>query len=282
MAAWAGHDARDRETCKRMYLDRQPVNVELPVCSDSARPLRYVLSAGRTGTVFLADLLNRHVPGVAAAHEPSATRYQMMLGNLRNDWGLGGSLLEPIFRRSRLARERAAGGLLYVEINPLLCAIADLLPQEGRPLRVVHMVRDPACWARSITAFRASPRYRAVIDHVPFSRPFPSPRPAGWRALSDYEQALWRWRWCNERILGLRERCDAYAIVRFEDLFGGSMQDEALAAIFATLGLPAPTTIDGAEMSRQRNAGPRRAIDLDTDRAAEICGGLAGQFGYAY
>ncbi len=65
------------------------------------RPLYYVLSAGRTGTVFLENLVKTHCPGVRIEHEPSPTRYLMMLGNLRNDFGLLGGAARAMARDIR-------------------------------------------------------------------------------------------------------------------------------------------------------------------------------------
>ena len=79
--------------------------------------LRYILSAGRTGTVFLERLLNKKLVGVNAAHEPAQTRYLMMLANLRNDWGVGKSILERLFERGQLRRNREKGPN-YIESFP--------------------------------------------------------------------------------------------------------------------------------------------------------------------
>ncbi len=256
-----------------------------PVESDrgESRPLRYVLSAGRTGTVFLENFLNTHLAGVTAVHEPSETRTQMMLANLRNDWGIGGSILKRVFMASRDKREASVQGD-YVELNPFLCAMTDLLPAPGSDLRVVHMVRDPASWAQSLVSFKASTRFRPMIDYVPFAKPYPSPRPEGWGRLSEYERALWRWNWCNERIEAIRAECSAYAVVRYEDLFSDKPGDTetTLERICSTLGLPVPGDIGTDDMNQRINAKPPADVDQDKTAAKRICGSLARGYGYAY
>src|SRR6056297_795110 len=150
------------------------------------RPLHYVLSAGRTGTMFLERLVQTYCEGVTVKHEPSPSRRLLLLGNLRNDTGLLSGVVGRMAARHRVRRHD--GPNPFIEINPFLCPVTDLLPQPGRPLRVVHMVRAPGDWARSIVTFKASDRYRALVDWVPFAKPYPAPRPEGWGGLSEFEQ----------------------------------------------------------------------------------------------
>ncbi|MBS7670773.1 hypothetical protein [Croceicoccus gelatinilyticus] len=147
----------------------------------------------------------------------------MMLANMRNDLGAGNDLLRAFFHRSR-NRRLAERGEEYVEINPFLCPMTDLLPESGKTLRVVHMVREPGDWAISISDFKASARFRDVINHVPFAKPYPSPRPPGWGNRPEIERALWRWHWCNSRIEDLKPHCEAYSLVRYEDVFSTDLE----------------------------------------------------------
>lgn len=247
--------------------------------TDDAR--RYVLSAGRTGTVFLENFINERVAGALAEHEPAPTRTQMMLANLRNDWGIGGGLLKAQFDKHRRIREAAAGGI-YVEINPFLCPMTDLLDDGVRPFRVVHMVREPGSWARSICTFKASERFRGVVDYVPFSKPYPAPRPAGWGRLSAFEKALWRWNWCNERILAIRDKAAGYAVVRYEDMFSDDLatRQTALTTVFETLDLALPAGIDWEAMKTRLNPAPPGEMEIDRAAVAAISGPLAAALGY--
>jgi len=248
-----------------------------------AQPLRYVLSAGRTGTVFLQRLVGDHLDGVTVVHEPAATRYLMILANLRNDWGIGGSALKWLFEWAR-SRRISAGPGIYVEINPFLCAMTDLLPKPGHGLRIVHMVRDPATWAVSITTFKASTRFRHGIKYVPFAKPYPVPRPEGWQRLNEYERSLWRWNWCNERIGQLEANSEAYALVRYEDLFApnSSVRSAAFETLVTTLDLPGQLEPAPDELRVRANAWDGDGLGIDRQSAARICGKLARAYGYAY
>ena len=147
----------------------------------------------------------------------------------------------------------------------------------------MHLVREPGSWARSITAFRASKYFRPLIDFVPLAKPFPHPRPAGWSRLSELERALWRWRFCNERILALRPHCQSYAIVRYEDLFSTSPNQRgvALHSLLNHLPIDFDGDVSSIDMSTSVNPAPRATLGtLDKAAIRTICGDLMPVFGY--
>jgi hypothetical protein len=207
----------------------------------------------------------------------------MMLANFRNDFGLGNNLLTELFERGRVRREEEFGPC-YVEINPFLCSYADLLPKPGKELRFVHVVRDPADWARSITSFKASTRFKGVIDYLPFTKPYPSPRPTGWRQMSGYEKALWRWNWCNANIDALHNRCASFSVVRYEDLFSmdETVRNRQFDAIGTTLDLPGKISATDDEIMSRENAFASTNLFVDSDAASRICGEMARKYGYDY
>ena len=244
------------------------------------QPWRYILSAGRTGTVFLESFLNSHCRGVTAVHEPSPSRQHLMLANLRNEYGIGGGLLAWHLHRSRLARLSSQSGA-SVEINPHLCPFTDLLPDPLRPLRIVHMVREPSSWAASMLSFKASTLFREVIGYIPFATPYPVPRPDSWRNLSAAGKALWRWHWCNSQILKLKDQTPYYCLIRYEDLFGSpARREQALRTILATLGLDFEVNADNAAFSERHNPAASEALPPDALTVRRICGGLAEELGY--
>jgi hypothetical protein len=252
----------------------------------AAPTLGFVLSAGRTGTVFLARLLAEQFPAWQVDHEPFPGRYESLLGNLRNDTGLGTSVTRHLFLHARGKRIRSLGKRRgYIEINPLLCPIIDLLPLLGQPIHVVHMVREPLSWANSIATFRASRRIRPFFPFIPFASPYPTPRPDHWARLSRVERQLWRWRVCNERIVEQRPKFSSYQVVRYEDLFSDqpATRDQALSCILDSLGLPQISLQWQHHLSERVNAAPRGGASqqVSAEQVAAICGDLMKRFGYA-
>ncbi|MEQ8789574.1 MAG: hypothetical protein RIC55_24985 [Pirellulaceae bacterium] len=255
------------------------------------RPTYYfIISAGRTATVFLSRELSRLYPHLCCWHEPPPARFELMLANLRNDWSLGRGTLERWFLRTRRRRMASlARGRQYVEVNPMLCPLADLLPELPGRVRVIHLVRHAESWAQSILKFKASGFRRHVIDYLPMATPFPSPRPSGWRRLPASAKALWRWRHCNEQIAALATRCDHYTRLRFEDLMSDDDQAcRAAATAFLTgLDIPdlGPSDLDAWRrlVSRpKQNAAPDGEMPhIDAPLVQQICGDLLAQYGYA-
>lgn len=245
-----------------------------------APALYYVLSAGRTGTVFLEKLIHRYCPDVTAEHEPSPSRYLLMLGNMRNDTGALSGVTQRFARWHQAKRHRTHRK--YIEINPFLCPVTDLLPHPDRPLRILHIVREPGSWAQSLSTFKASSRYRNVVDYVPFAKPYPAPRPDGWRQMSAFEKNLHRWNWCNSRIAALAAQAELYALVRSEDVFSGDaeVRDVALAQMVDTLDLRLPEDLPPDAFQTRVNPAPE-GVDLrDPAKERAICGAMAAAFGY--
>ena len=250
----------------------------------SDAPVNFVLSAGRTGTVFLTKLFEP-VSHVRVVHEPFPARYELMLANLRNEWGIGKSVVRQLFLTARQKRYASlAVDETYIEVNPLMCPLVDLLKELDRPINVVHMVREPLSWVKSISAFRASKFVRPFYPLIPFSTPFPSPRPAGWDKLNSTERQLWRWRFCNEQIIAQKEHFRRYALVRYEDLFCSDLEKRLanVKAICDTFDVPIELVDTVNAFHERQNPAPRKPIaPVHEETAIEICGDFAKQFGYA-
>lgn len=255
--------------------------------SDQQRCLGFVLSAGRTGTVWMAKTLSQQFPNVRFEHEPPPARRELMLGNLRNEWGIGRNLIRKFFlsvRRKRWDRLEPSEG--FVEINPMLCSITDLLLELDIPLKVVHVVRDPRSWCKSIMNFKASGFRKLVIDYTPLATPYPTPRPPDWRRMDMKKKSLWRWRYCNERILEIKPQCDSYALIRHEDLFSSDIESRrsCMQTLLQTFDLASnDEELSWLDVSQRENASPGKSTASqfpDEEDVQEICGELLEKFDY--
>ncbi len=251
------------------------------------RELAFVLSTGRTGTVFLSRLIGRAYARARCVHEPPPSRALLVAGNLRNQLGCGTAGLRALFESALARRLRRLGpGERYIEINPLMTTTLDLVAGLDAPLRVLHMVRDPRTWAPSIETFKASGYRRYLVDVVPFSKPVPINRPPRWSTLPALERALWRWRDCNEQLearFGARARC-RYRRVRYEDVFStrAETRDEAVREALSALGLDPAPGLAALDTRARVNPAPTGARPrVDEVAVARICGELLARYGYA-
>ncbi|TNE89609.1 MAG: hypothetical protein EP330_10585 [Deltaproteobacteria bacterium] len=244
----------------------------------------FAISSGRTGTVFLTERLPALYPQLHAVHEPPGSRSTLVAGNLRNLVGRGSRLLRAKWRlelERRLAE--VPSGAHYLEVNPMLVPVTDLLA-EVEPLRLVHLTRHPRSWTQSIRTFKASSRFRPVIDFLPLANPYPTPRPEGWLGTDQVHKALWRWRYGNEQILALAPNAERYLHLRYEDLFAEDVgqRDATLAKLLDFLELPpcddpAPLYASG----RANPAPPGARVEVPEESIAAICGSLMAQLGYS-
>lgn len=248
--------------------------------------LRFILSAGRTGTVFLADYLRTIGASVHIVHEPWPARWEHVLGNFRNSTGVGSKVLGDVFRRARLRMLAGLGqGECIIEINPLLCPLLDIVWESVAPMQVVHVVRDPRSWATSIASFKASGWRRHFIDSTPFAKPFPTPRPAGWFRLTEVERELYRWTYCNEQIMSLAPKVAQYTCMRYEDLFSADpvTRGDTFSGLLGGLGINPRHAPAVPEINVRLNSSKRdgeAAPLLTSARVEKVCGPLMRLWGY--
>lgn len=253
--------------------------------------LRFVLSAGRTGTLFLTGTLPKLEPSWRVEHEPSHSRRMFMLQNAA-DQGvpIAGALARRLFVRSRQKQVESLGaGSVRIEVNPFLSPLTKHLADHVKPLHVVHMVRDPRTWIPSMANFRAAGWRRYVIDAIPFARPIHPMARARWVFRSRLERHAWWWRRANEKILGLESCAASFRVVRYEDLFlsGEGAYCAALAEIVAGLGGCAdPSSLPKPSRNRVNPGRPgktpawEKIAPVDRAMVIDIVGPLMTHFGY--
>jgi hypothetical protein len=226
--------------------------------------LGFVLSTGRTGTVFIAKKFKQLFPELLTVHEPGMSRYQYLLGNFSKQWPIVTPLLHRWFWFSRpeIYKNRKCYPQGYIEVNPFLCPFVDVLTELNLPLRIVHVVRHPYDWISSISDFKAKGYRGKFINFVPYNQPIVP----GGNATSHLERLAWRWRVYNENIVHLEPHADSYSLIKFEDLFSDDSTDTATAfrKMLEALGLE---DIDHCRFDERKkenaNPNPKGTVSLD-------------------
>ncbi len=182
-----------------------------------------VVSTGRTGTRFLAGVLNRPELGLVATHEPSPS-----LGDLGNDFITGRKSLEQvksIILRDRANIFRSIGDKMYLESNAGLIFLLPALKELIRNFKVIHVVRHPIDFVRSGVNriyYSNGKVFQTYAEEKNWKLRAEDFADAGedWSALDIYERFMWAWAFKNDYAARfVRENPTIALRVRFEDIF---------------------------------------------------------------
>jgi len=187
------------------------------------KPVAFLLSGGRTGTVAIAQYFANAYPEMRSVNEPAQPWQMRIASNMFLAGRLDMQGMEKLLWRWRVREiERAPiGG--YLESNASLWGFGSVIPQVFPEARIIHVVRDLRAYVRSVINFGSFSGRKAVANIcVPYwipgreSRDGPRIRLSG---LTVYEQAAWLWTIMNREIADSCEGESRYDRVRFEDLF---------------------------------------------------------------
>jgi len=253
--------------------------------------IRFILSAGRTGTVFLASGLQELYPRHNVVHEPRTSRRMFMAYNAEQTGLLPAGTALRIFLKDR---RRVLAALpeqsVRIELNPFLHPLAPCLHEAVVPLRIVHIVRDAKDWIQSLINFGAAGWRRHLIERTPFARTIhPAARPQ-WRNLDTVSRFAWRWRLANEQILSAADNAEYYGLVRYEDLFATEREHardavESLIEVLPPQEVAAvgdlPWTARANRSHADKLGGWQSWPETTKERVDDICGDLLRKFGYS-
>ncbi len=169
----------------------------------------FVLSLGRSGTNFLADLLNR-AEHTMVVHEPhQVDDYAIEVASHKPTAAT--TYIRDFRRKDIYLRARGADINTYGEVNSLLRRHARDLQEVFPQAHFVHLIRDGRDVVRSMLTRRTlTPQDPKTARLTP---PFGDPYLEQWPTMSRFERLCWYWQHENnllERHIDVR--------VRFEPL----------------------------------------------------------------
>jgi hypothetical protein len=177
----------------------------------------FVLSTGRTGSVFLKTALAKcdRVTVAPSGFRHEAQRYvqwqqrSLRRGKLRHHLPMGAWWRWKLYLKRRPLIGRRAH---FVEINNALFPLIPELRRAFPGARVIHLIRDPRTFLVSALnrgwALSVHDRRMRASDWGEMSR-------REWKRLSAVEQLSWFWLRVNRLILD----AEPSVTIRFEDLF---------------------------------------------------------------
>lgn len=241
----------------------------------------YILSTGRTGTNFLAHYFSTH-PDAVARHEPGASRLLRVASNMRLAGSMDKTTAARIFRTldalNRPTAER------YIESNPFLVGLTDIVLLTHPTARIAHIVRDPRIYIPSIMNHNNTSGFKLLGNkYLPFWL---------WRTSSAVDEAhsddlfaryAEYWTVANEFIA--RHGQPTHELFRFEDVF--ELPRDGLAELEAFVGLDMDRASGAVTIERPLNTSRDEALPAWTEWTDDqvvlvdrLCGTMMERHGY--
>jgi|GEM_PF-6508444 len=250
-----------------------------------------IASTGRTGTTYLESIFSC-VDSVAVKQEPPPSRVLYMLSNLSaveipiiEQGASRGALCIYVNTRRRWMRKCRKS--FYIEINPFLSnLLPDIVYSQVVPDAVLHIVRNPVSWVKSMIRFGAYSWRRLLVPYLPyvyFRPPYGAP---GWGKLSFAQRLAHEWNYRNKRILDAKAGIQNYSLLRYEDLFQGKrLNMKLLAQTIDSLGFEIRELGLVGVSAEQANSsqiysGKEIMSEEDCRYIEEVTTTLSAQFGY--
>jgi hypothetical protein len=252
----------------------------------------FVVSTGRTGTQFLADLFGRL--GARASHEPGP-KWLRLASNAHVAGRLSSERAARLVARVRRGEVDPAGAPPWVESSCLVYGLVEPLLATFPEAHVVQVVRDPRTYVRSAMGWGA---YRAggrPLNLVPFRRLAPPQfrprslrRRLSWAGEGQFERLCWAWAAMNQAMREQGSGSPRFSVVRYEDLFDPVRSSATLRSLCELVGVEADDVTLARQAERRVNAGTRtpeipewsRWTPTERARLIRECAAEASRYGY--
>lgn len=252
---------------------------------DAQRAVALVLSAGRTGTKFLAEYLDGNYSHVIARHEPKPSRSLRLASHARMAGALSGDRLVSLLRRKRRRYVDPLDAALYVECNPFLAGFADVIGEVWTDPTIIHMVRDPREHVRSSLNHGTASGWKGLGNrYIPYWYPAVE-KILKLEGLGAVGKTAGVWTLMNRQIRDARQRYSRYRLVHYEKVFDAN--HTGLREICALLGLTYREADAPVSPKRRVNAGRldvvghwRNWSSADCRELERVCQPWMAEYGY--
>jgi hypothetical protein len=244
----------------------------------STRQIFFVVSTGRTGTKWLAELLNQHTDALVE-HEPVPTEQlahkTALLNGVTSDNYIKKFRLKEIY--IRVAKEHP-DLKTYGEVNGALRRHIVPIRKYVPNVKLIHLVRDGRDVVRSVVSRGTfSGRHPVYYDFRP---PIVDEYSKRWEVLPEFEKTCWIWQWENAYMRQHITHC-----ARFEDIT--SSYDLFNKQILKPLDLDLRENVWKKEANRPQNVSLKYVLGKwdqwtseQKEQFAHICGKEMEHYGY--
>jgi hypothetical protein len=221
----------------------------------------FVVSTGRTGTQFLADLFGRL--GARSSHEPGP-KWLRLVSNAHVAGRVSSERAARLVAHVRRNEVERPGAPPWVESSCLVYGLVDPLLASFPDAHVVQVVRDPRTYVRSAMGWGAYRTGGRPLNLLPFRRLAPpqfGPRSLrrrfGWAAEGQFERLCWAWAAMNRSMREQGSGSSRFSVVRYEDLFDPVRSGATLRSLCALAGFEVDDSTLSRLAERRINAGKK-------------------------
>lgn len=212
-------DHADHKTIENMYNEYTPV---------------FILSTGRSGSKFIASLLNQSSE-IMAYHEasPALEYFSNFAYHNQSQKALLIKMIDAA--RMELILDAYSKEKIFVESNQCLTFFAPAIRELFKKSKFVHIVRHPADFVRS--ALRKGWYINDSIWEIGRVRMNDE---QGWETLDQVEKLSWLWQTTNQFIENFKCQIDSDRIMTFriEDIFENVAQVQKMVQFVGTRSIP--------------------------------------------
>jgi len=253
---------------------------------DAEKPaVAMILSAGRTGTRFLAEYFDANYPNVIARHEPRPSRSLRLASHAHMVGAVSREHLVALLRRKRRRHVDPLDAELYVECNPFLAGFADVLGDVWTDPAIIHIVRDPREHVRSSLNHGTASGWKGLGNRlIPYWYPDIA-KILKFDGLGPIGMAAGVWTVMNRRLREASHRYRRYALLHYESVFDEN--HSGLREICERLGLAYRDADAPVSPTQRINAARLNVVGPWQDwspaecrELQRVCEPLMAEFGY--
>ncbi len=188
--------------------------------------LNFILSTGRTGTMFFEEYINASCRDAVCLHEPHPSRRFIPLSNMYFQQKITAERFNKIYIQSRKDLWSKTPEKTYIESSNFMWAGVKSLNSVKNNIKILHIVRHPQDYIKSHYDYGFWKHYKQMIrKYVPY---FIADLPITNKEKKDPIMVLAsRWKLINESLNTYVET-NPYLMVRFEDIFKTDAEKGAL------------------------------------------------------
>ncbi len=203
---------------------------------ETNKQINFILSTGRTGTMFFEDYINKTCTNALCRHEPKPSRRFIPLSNMHYERKISSERFNKAYFTARKSLFKVCP-TIYIESSNFMWSGVFSLNKSIENIKILHLVRHPQDYIKSHYDYGFWNGYKRLVRrNIPY---FVADLPLSKRQKKDPIMVLAaRWKLINETLM-LYKKTNPYLQIRFEDIFksGPKKGAEELARVRDFFGL---------------------------------------------